>query len=121
MTEKLLQFIWHFQYFNKNDLLTVTGDRIRITDPGKINYNQGPDFLDAKIDIAGTIWAGTVELHVQASDWNKHNMARTKTLTTSFYTSFGRTIRRVPSSYPTFRCWNYSHGYQRWYCSVTKT
>ena len=76
MTEKLLQFIWQCQYFNKNDLLTVTGERIRIIDPGTINYNQGPDFLDAKIEIGRTTWAGTVELHVQASDWKKHKHGR---------------------------------------------
>ncbi len=37
------------------------------------NTNQGPDFSDAKIKIGKTTWAGTVELHIKTSDWNKHN------------------------------------------------
>ena len=72
MTERLLQFIWQFQYFNKGDLTTTTGEEIQIILPGYYNTNQGPDFNDAKIRIGKTVWAGTVELHLQTSDWNKH-------------------------------------------------
>ncbi|MCW3118375.1 MAG: hypothetical protein JWM28_2457 [Chitinophagaceae bacterium] len=73
MTEKLLQFIWQFQYFNKSGLVTATGERIQVIYQGIINHNQGPDFLNAKIKIGSTTWAGTVELHVRTSDWKKHN------------------------------------------------
>ena len=72
MTERLLQFIWQFQYFNKGDLTTSNGEQIHIVFPGYPNSNQGPDFTDAKIKIGKTVWAGTVELHLQTSDWNKH-------------------------------------------------
>lgn len=72
MTERLLQFIWQFQYFNKGDLATAEGEEIQIISPGYYNTNQGPDFSDAKIKIGKTVWAGTVELHLQTSDWNKH-------------------------------------------------
>ncbi|MEI9911467.1 MAG: DUF2851 family protein [Bacteroidota bacterium] len=41
--------------------------------PGQYNTHQGPDFTDAKIKIGDTTWAGTVELHIKTSDWNKHN------------------------------------------------
>lgn len=73
MTERLLQFIWQFQYFNKSELTTSSGEAVNIIFLGQYNTNQGPDFLDAKIKIGKTTWAGTVELHVKTSDWKKHN------------------------------------------------
>lgn len=73
MTERLLQFIWQFQYFNKGELTTTAGESIQIIFPGQYNTNQGPDFSDAKIKIVKTTWAGTVELHIKTSDWQKHN------------------------------------------------
>jgi len=73
MTERLLQFIWQFQYFNKSELTTTAGEMLQIVFPGQYNTNQGPDFSDAKIKIGKTTWAGTVELHIKTSDWYKHN------------------------------------------------
>ena len=72
MTERLLQFIWQFQYFNKGELKTTSGEDLQIISQGIYNTNQGPDFNDAKIKIGNTIWAGNVELHLLSSDWNKH-------------------------------------------------
>jgi len=76
MTERLLQFIWQFQYFNKSELITSEGEALQIIFPGQYNTNQGPDFSEAKIKIGGTIWAGNIELHLKTSDWNKHNHHR---------------------------------------------
>src|SRR5882672_7644199 len=73
MTERLLQFIWQFQYFNKSELQTVGGEPVQILYPGQYNTNEGPDFIDAKIKIGSTTWAGTVELHIKTSDWRKHH------------------------------------------------
>jgi hypothetical protein len=72
ITERLLQFIWQFQYFNKGELQTISGEEIQIISPGTFNTNQGPDFNDGKIRIGKTIWAGNIELHLLSSDWNKH-------------------------------------------------
>lgn len=72
MTEQLLQFIWQFQYYNKSDLLTSEGEEIQIIHQGIHNTNQGPDFLNAKIKIADTILAGSIEIHINASKWNAH-------------------------------------------------
>lgn len=71
--ERLLQFIWQFQYFNTGELRTTSGEELQIIFPGTYNTNQGPDFTDAKIKIGNTIWAGHIELHIRASDWNRHN------------------------------------------------
>ncbi|HEY9361778.1 MAG TPA: DUF2851 family protein [Chitinophagaceae bacterium] len=72
MTERLLQFIWQFQYFNKNELLTTNGEPVQIIHPGTLNTHQGPDFLNAKVIIGNTTWAGSVELHIQSSQWRMH-------------------------------------------------
>jgi len=72
MTEQLLQFIWQFQYYNKSNLLTSNGEVLQIINPGTHNTNQGPDFLNAKIKIGDTLFAGSIEIHINASEWNAH-------------------------------------------------
>ena len=72
MTERLLHFIWQFQYFSKSELITTTGETVQVLFPGQYNMNQGPDFSDAKIRIDKTTWAGSVEIHLQTADWTKH-------------------------------------------------
>ena len=72
MTERLLQFLWQFQYFNRNDLTTSAGDSVQVIHPGQYNKNQGPDFSNAKIMIGETTWAGNVEIHFKTSDWKRH-------------------------------------------------
>jgi hypothetical protein len=72
MTEKLLQFIWQFQYFNLNELKLQSGEDLRIIFPGQYNSDQGPDFSEARIYIDKILWAGNIELHINSSDWNKH-------------------------------------------------
>lgn len=72
MNEALLQFIWQQQYFNQQGLQTTLGEPIRILHPGEWNQHQGPDFTNARIQIGSTIWAGQVEIHCNASDWEKH-------------------------------------------------
>src|SRR5882757_893750 len=78
MNERLLQYIWQFQYFNKNTLTTVDGDMLQVVHTGTYNTNQGPDFLDAKIRIGDTLWAGNVELHVKTGDWDIHKHSTDK-------------------------------------------
>ena len=43
-------------------------EAIRSPRPG-----SGPDFLEPKIKIGNTTWAGNIELHFKTSDWEKHN------------------------------------------------
>ena len=72
MTERLLQYIWQFRYFSSNMLHTTTSQVLQIINPGSYNTNQGPDFLNAKIKVDGTIWAGSIELHIRTSEWLAH-------------------------------------------------
>ena len=72
MTERLLQFIWQMQYYNKTDLHTFAHESLAVIHQGLLNSNQGPDFQNASIKINNTTWAGNIELHVKASDWKAH-------------------------------------------------
>ena len=78
MKEKLLQYIWQFQYLNKNELAAVNGEPLQIIHQGNFNTSQGPDFSEARIKIGNTIWAGNIELHIKSSDWNLHNHSSDK-------------------------------------------
>ena len=72
MNEKLLQFIWQFQYYQKQQCTTTQGETLFIEKPGILNLHQGPDFSEALIRIGQTTWAGNIELHLRSSDWYKH-------------------------------------------------
>jgi hypothetical protein len=72
MTERLLQFIWQFQYFHRGQLSLTTGEAFEIIHPGLLNTNQGPDFIGARIKIGHTLLIGPVELHIKTSGWYRH-------------------------------------------------
>ncbi len=72
MNERLLQYIWQFQYYNKQQLFTSQGEVLHIEKPGTWNHHQGPDFSEAVIRIGNTKWVGNIELHLRSSDWYKH-------------------------------------------------
>ena len=72
MNERLLQYIWQQQLFNKDSLVTLKGEPLQIIHPGVLNRNQGPDFLQASIRIGNTRWVGNIELHVLSSHWVSH-------------------------------------------------
>ena len=72
LNEQLLQYIWQHQYFNPSELKTIGGEPVVVLHPGSWNFNQGPDFYHARLDMGGTVWAGTVELHMRTSDWLRH-------------------------------------------------
>lgn len=72
MNERLLQFIWQFQYYNFSHLTTIDDQPVQVLYAGQWNRNQGPDFLNARVKIGGTLWAGHVELHLHTADWHRH-------------------------------------------------
>lgn len=71
--EEFLHFVWENRLFFTNNLQTVGGEPLEIINPGRKNTNAGPDFFNAKVKIGETIWAGNIEIHKKASDWEKHN------------------------------------------------
>ncbi len=72
MNEDFLHYIWKYKLFEKETLITNNGKQIEILSTGMHNHDAGPDFLNAKIKIEDTIWVGNVEIHINASDWDKH-------------------------------------------------
>lgn len=78
MTERLFQFIWQFQYYNKGNLKTFAGEELQIIQPGILNNSQGPDFLNAQIRCNNTLLAGSIELHIHSSEWMQHGHSNDK-------------------------------------------
>lgn len=72
MNEAFLHYIWQFQYFDKTNLSTTSGEPITILLPGFKNTNAGPDFLNSKIKIDDVVWIGHVEIHINSSEWIDH-------------------------------------------------
>lgn len=72
MREDLLHFLWKYSKLPTARLSTTRSESIAIIDPGIHNRLSGPDFFNAKIDIDGQLWAGTVEIHLKSSDWYAH-------------------------------------------------
>lgn len=72
MTEAFVQYVWQFQYFDRRELRTTSGDTVEVFDPGTPNFDGGPDFLNARIRIGDMEWIGNVEVHDNASGWRDH-------------------------------------------------
>lgn len=73
MREDFIQYIWQFQYFDKNNLQTTGQQPVVILEKGVLNRDAGADFDLARLLIDGVEWVGSIEFHVKASDWNKHH------------------------------------------------
>lgn len=78
MQEDFLHYIWKHKKVKTNQLKTVSGEAILITNTGMHNVNAGPDFFNAQLQIGDQLWAGNVEVHVKSSDWFLHNHEQDK-------------------------------------------
>ena len=72
MKEDFLHYIWKYKLFNTSDLLTQNNEQIEIINFGIHNSDAGPDFFNGKVKIGKTKWAGNIEIHINSSDWIKH-------------------------------------------------
>ena len=73
MQEDFLHYVWLHKKFALESLYTTQNQSILIKSVGQPNYNSGPDFFNAQIYIEDQLWVGTVEIHVQSSDWYVHH------------------------------------------------
>ncbi len=71
MKEIFIHYLWENKLLTPT-LETTNGEPLQLLHPGRRNEDAGPDFLDARIKIGDTLWAGNVEIHLSASDWYKH-------------------------------------------------
>jgi len=71
MSEKFLQYVWFSKLFSVEQQ-TTDFQRVEIIDVGQKNTDAGPDVFNAKIKIGDVLWAGNVEFHTNADDWQQH-------------------------------------------------
>ncbi|MEI6764860.1 MAG: DUF2851 family protein [Bacteroidota bacterium] len=71
INEEFLSYVWRFRLCG-SILKTTDGEEVEVLHPGHLNTDSGPDFTNARVRIADTLWAGNIEIHVNASDWKKH-------------------------------------------------
>jgi len=75
-SEKFLYHIWDAQHLRYDTqprtLSTVTGKSVQVSFAGHYNTMNGPDFLNATIDIGGRQLQGDVEIHLNSGDWYQH-------------------------------------------------
>jgi len=73
MKEDFLHYVWQHKKFDTINLKTVSGELITLVNVGQHNLNSGPDFFNSQLKIGDQLWAGNVEIHINASDWFVHN------------------------------------------------
>ncbi|MBN2174521.1 MAG: DUF2851 family protein [Bacteroidales bacterium] len=71
MTEDFLHYLWKYKLLDPQ-LTLFSGEDCEIIDAGMHNKDSGPDFFNAKVKIGDTLWAGNVEIHINASEWYHH-------------------------------------------------
>jgi hypothetical protein len=71
LTELTLSRIWQDGRFAR-ELRTTDGQSLAIVYRGVWTHSNGPDFRDAMIDLSGRLRRGAIELHLRASDWQRH-------------------------------------------------
>lgn len=71
-SEKLLQKIWLLGLFERRAARLTDGRTLEVLAPGRWNLLGGPDFLGARVRIAGREVTGDVEVHFHAADWQRH-------------------------------------------------
>lgn len=78
MTEDFLQYVWRNSLYSSPTFTTNKGREIKIIKPGIMNKDAGPDFFCAHIQIDDVILVGNVEIHINSSDWYRHNHNKDK-------------------------------------------
>ena len=76
MKEEFLHFVWKYSLYYPDKLIDKDGKQIKVINPGEFNHDSGPDFFNSRLMIGGTEWAGNVEIHVKASDFEAHGHHR---------------------------------------------
>lgn len=70
--EELLHWVWSTARVDLERLQTADEDPVTVFNPGTPNHADGPDFLNAHLQIDNLNWHGDVEIHWQSSDWFRH-------------------------------------------------
>lgn len=73
MKEDFLHYVWQHRHYDFLNLKTTEGLDVSVVFPGYHNFDAGPDFLQAVVNIGGMRWIGSVEIHCRSSDWLRHH------------------------------------------------
>lgn len=76
MKEEFLHYLWKYGLYDPDSLVDDNHNKITVIHPGDYNRDSGPDFFNARLSIAGTEWAGNVEIHSLASHFVAHGHNR---------------------------------------------
>ena len=76
MKEEFLHYLWKYGLFYADKLKDEEDNLIQVIHPGEYNRDSGPDFFNARLKINETEWAGNVEIHIRASNFNTHGHHR---------------------------------------------
>ena len=72
MKEEFLHYLWKYSLYDQESLFDNEKNKIIVLSPGEYNRDSGPDCFNARISIAGTVWAGNVEIHTRSSHFDNH-------------------------------------------------
>lgn len=72
MKEDFLHYVWQHRHYDFLNLKTTEGQDVNVVFPGYHNYDAGPDFMQAVVNIGEMRWVGSVEIHCRSSDWLRH-------------------------------------------------
>lgn len=72
LKEHHLHDVWRRQSFPSDALLSADGQPLVVLNPGSPNHDGGPDFRNAKVRIAGTLYHGDIEIHLHVAEWLRH-------------------------------------------------
>ncbi len=72
MHEYFLHYVWRHRLFNTSNLRLESGEELTVLHPGFYNRDAGPDFQESLLRIGSHRWMGSVELHVNSSEWKAH-------------------------------------------------
>jgi hypothetical protein len=72
MKEEFLHYLWKYSLYDMESLVDNEKNKIIILNPGEYNRDSGPDFFNARISVAGTVWAGNIEIHTKSSHFDNH-------------------------------------------------
>ena len=74
--ERLVAAVWFDQQLDHDNLRLADGRKLKVISPGQWNQGSGPDFRGARLRLAGgPTLDGDAEVHVFASDWDRHGHA----------------------------------------------
>jgi hypothetical protein len=75
--ERLVQSIWQHQRLRRGELKTAGGKSVRVFHPGFANFEGGPDFRGAVLQIGGDApCSGDVEIDLRTNGWRAHGHDR---------------------------------------------